>query len=184
MTALMGQTLLHELARIPEYLKIVLEQSVLIETLAEKYSRYDHFMYMGRKYQYPVACEGALKLKELSYIHAEAFASGELKHGPIALIEEKIPSFFLCPRDSVYEKNISNMQEIKARGGKIIAIATEGDTLITEIANDIIMIPKTLECLTPILSVVPLQLFAYYCARERGCDVDKPRNLAKSVTVE
>jgi glucosamine--fructose-6-phosphate aminotransferase (isomerizing) len=139
---------------------------------------------LGRKYNSPVALEGALKLKELSYIHAEGFPAGEMKHGPIAMIDENFPSIFVCPRDSVYEKNISNIEEIKSRKGKIIAIATEGDKKIKEIVDDVIYIPKTLEMLTPILSTIPLQLFAYHVAVLRKCDVDKPRNLAKSVTVE
>lgn len=139
---------------------------------------------MGRKYNYPIACEGALKIKEISYIHAEGYPSGEMKHGPIALIDKNFPSVFVVPRDSVYEKNLSGMQEIKARGGKIIAIATEGDKAIKKLADDVIYIPKTLEMLTPLLSVVPLQLLAYYVGTLKGYDVDKPRNLAKSVTVE
>ena len=139
---------------------------------------------MGRKYNNPIALEGALKLKELSYIHAEGIPSGEMKHGSIALIDENFPSVFICPQDSVRAKNISNMEEIKSRGGPVIAIATEGDEKIKEIADDIIYIPKTLEMLTPILATAPLQLFAYHTAVLKGLDVDKPRNLAKSVTVE
>jgi glucosamine--fructose-6-phosphate aminotransferase (isomerizing) len=128
--------------------------------------------------------EGALKIKELAYIHAEGVAAGELKHGPIALIEDGFPVVAICPSDSVYEKMISNIMELKARGAKVLAVATEGNEEITQIADDVIYIPKTLEMLTPILSVIPLQLFAYHVAVARGCDVDKPRNLAKSVTVE
>jgi glucosamine--fructose-6-phosphate aminotransferase (isomerizing) len=143
-----------------------------------------NFLYLGRKYNNPTALEGALKLKELSYIHAEGIPSGEMKHGSIALIDENFPSLFICPQDSVYEKNISNMEEVKSRGGRIIAIATEGDEKIKGVANDVIYIPKTLEMLTPILATVPLQLFAYHMAVLKGLDVDKPRNLAKSVTVE
>jgi glucosamine--fructose-6-phosphate aminotransferase (isomerizing) len=139
---------------------------------------------LGRKYNNPVAFEGALKLKEISYIHAEGFQAGELKHGSIALIDENFPSIFIAPRDSVYEKNISNIQEIKTRKGKVIAIATEGDEEIKTLVDDVVYIPKTLEMLTPLLSVIPLQFFSYYAAIMRGCDVDKPRNLAKSVTVE
>jgi glucosamine--fructose-6-phosphate aminotransferase (isomerizing) len=123
-------------------------------------------------------------MKELAYIHAEGIAAGEFKHGPIALTEEGFPVVAICPSDSVYEKNISNIMELKARGARILAIATEGNSDISEIANDVVYIPKTLEMLTPILAVVPLQLLAYYVACARGCDVDKPRNLAKSVTVE
>ena len=139
---------------------------------------------MGRKYNYPIALEGALKLKEISYIHAEGYGAGEMKHGPIALIDEKFPTIAISPSDSVYEKMISNIQEIKARKGKVIAVATEGNDDIKKLADDVIYIPKTLEMLAPILSVIPLQLFAYYMGVLRGCDVDKPRNLAKSVTVE
>ena len=139
---------------------------------------------MGRKYNYPVALEGALKLKEVSYIHAQGYAAGEMKHGPIALIDENFPTVAIVPSDSVYEKMVSNIQEIKARNGPVLAIATEGNEEIKKIADDVITIPKTLEMLTPILSVIPLQLFAYYMGVLRGYDVDKPRNLAKSVTVE
>ena len=132
----------------------------------------------------PVAYEGALKLKEISYVHAEGCGAGEMKHGPIAMIDKNFPSIFVAPQDSVYEKMISNMEEIRARGGPILAIATEGDKKIRDITDDVMYIPKTLEMLTPLLSVVPLQLFAYHFGVMRGYDVDKPRNLAKSVTVE
>ncbi len=179
-----GKRIAEELSVLPEKVKKVLELQNQIIKIAEKYCDYNNFAFLGRKYNYPVALEGALKLKELSYIHAEGFASGELKHGPIAMIDENFPVIFLCPKDSVYEKNLSNMEEIKARHGKIIAITTEGNEQIKSVADDIIYIPKTLEMLTPILSVIPLQLFAYYMAILNGRDVDKPRNLAKSVTVE
>ena len=144
----------------------------------------DHFLYLGRKYNYPVALEGALKLKEVSYIHAEGYGAGEMKHGPIAMIDKNFPTMVIAPSDSMYEKVASNIQEIKARSGKVIAIATEGNKEISKIADDVIYIPKTLEMLTPMLSVMPLHLFAYYVGVLRGYDVDKPRNLAKSVTVE
>lgn len=140
--------------------------------------------FMGRKYNYPMALEGALKMKELAYIHAEGVSSGELKHGMIALIDDGYPVVAICPSDSVYEKNISNVMELKARKARIIAIATQGNEDIADIADDVIYIPKTLEMLTPIIAAVPLQLLAYYTALARGCDIDKPRNLAKSVTVE
>ena len=146
--------------------------------------KYNNFAYLGRKYNYPIALEGAIKLKEISYIHAEGFASGELKHGPIALIDENFPTIAICPSDSVYEKVVSNIEEVRARKGKVIAVATEGNQDIKNLADDVIYIPKTLEMLAPILSVIPLQLFAYHMGVLRGCDVDKPRNLAKSVTVE
>ena len=152
--------------------------------MAKDYGQFKDFFYLGRKYNFPVALEGALKLKEISYVHSEGIAAGELKHGPLAMIEKDLPSVFICPQDSVYDKNLSNMEEIKARQGKIIAIATSGDTEIAKIADEVIYIPKTLEMLTPMLAVVPLQLFAYHFANQRGLDVDKPRNLAKSVTVE
>ncbi|MBU0722011.1 glutamine--fructose-6-phosphate transaminase (isomerizing) [Patescibacteria group bacterium] len=184
MSLVTGQRIIKELLEIPEKIKKILKLNDKIKKIAEKYYKVEHFAYLGRKYNQPVAFEGALKLKELSYIHAEGFASGEMKHGTIALIDEKFPSFFIAPVDSVYEKNLSNMQEIKARGGKIIAITTQGNEAIEDLADDVIYIPKTLEMLTPILSVIPLQLFAYHMAVLNGRDVDKPRNLAKSVTVE
>ena len=139
---------------------------------------------MGRKYNYPTAIEGALKLKELSYIHAEGLPSGEMKHGSIAMIDKNFPSIFIAPHDSVYEKNLSNIEEIKARSGPVIAIVTEGNKELKKLADEIFYIPKTLEMLTPILATVPLQLFAYHMALLNNKDVDKPRNLAKSVTVE
>ncbi len=184
MSLVTGQRIIKELSAIPEKIKKVLESNDKIKKIAEKYYKVKHFAYLGRKYNQPVAFEGALKLKEISYIHAEGFASGEMKHGAIALIDENFPSLFIAPVDSVYEKNLSNMQEIKSRGGKIIAITTEGNEKIADLADDVIYIPKTLEMLTPILSVIPLQLFAYHMAVLNGRDVDKPRNLAKSVTVE
>jgi len=184
MSFVTGQRIIKELLAIPEKIKKVLQLNGQIKNIAENYYQVKHFAYLGRKYNQPVAFEGALKLKELSYIHAEGFASGEMKHGAIALIDEEFPSLFIAPQDSVYEKNLSNMQEIKSRGGKIIAITTEGNETIADLADDVIYIPKTLEMLTPILSVIPLQLFAYHMAVLNGRDVDKPRNLAKSVTVE
>ena len=184
MSLVTGQRIIKELLDIPEKIKKVLESNDKIKEIAEKYYKVKHFAYLGRKYNQPVAFEGALKLKEISYIHAEGFASGEMKHGAIALIDENFPSLFIAPVDSVYEKNLSNMQEIKSRGGKIIVVTTEGNEKISDLADDVIYIPKTLEMLTPILSVIPLQLFAYHMAVLNDRDVDKPRNLAKSVTVE
>jgi glucosamine--fructose-6-phosphate aminotransferase (isomerizing) len=184
MSLVTGQRIIKELLALPEKIKKVLELNDHIKNIAQKYYKVEHFAYLGRKYNQPVAYEGALKLKEISYIHAEGFPSGEMKHGAIALIDEKFPSLFIAPVDSVYEKNLSNMQEIKSRGGKIIAITTEGNEKLADLADDVIYIPKTLEMLTPILSVIPLQLFAYNMAVLNGRDVDKPRNLAKSVTVE
>jgi len=184
MSLVTGQRIVNEIQALPDKIRKILEANEQIKQIAEKYSQATSFAFLGRKYNHPLAFEGAIKLKELSYIHAEGFAAGEMKHGPIAMIDENFPSFYFVPEDSVYEKNVSNMQEIKARGGKIIAIATEGDEKIKEIADDVIYIPKTLEMLTPILSAVPAQLFAYHMAVLKGLDVDKPRNLAKSVTVE
>lgn len=184
MSLVTGKRIISELNKIPKLIEGLLKNAKEIKKIAEKYKSFENFLYLGRKYNYPIAMEGALKIKEISYVHAEGYPSGEMKHGPIALIDEKFPSIFVVPRDSVYEKNISGMQEIKARGGKIIAIATTGDKDIKKIADDVIYIPKTLEMLTPLLSVIPLQLFAYYFGVSRGYDVDKPRNLAKSVTVE
>ncbi len=184
MSEVMGERILSELSKLPDLVTKVLKDKEKIQKLAKKYKDYEHFMYLGRKYCFPLAEEGALKLKEISYIHAEGYASGEMKHGPIALIDPDFPTFAIIPKDSVFEKGVSNLMEIKARCGKIIAITTEGATELTGIADDIIFVPKTLEILTPLLAVAPLQLFAYYVAVEKGLDVDKPRNLAKSVTVE
>ena len=184
MSLVTGQRIIKELEKVPKYVEEILQQSKDIKKIAKKYAGFSDFLYMGRKYNFPIALEGALKIKEISYVHAEGYASGEMKHGPIALIDEHFPSLFIAPRDSVYEKNISGMQEIKARSGKIIAIATKGDKEIAGHADDVIYIPKTLEMLTPLLAVIPLQLLAYYVGISKGYDVDKPRNLAKSVTVE
>jgi glucosamine--fructose-6-phosphate aminotransferase (isomerizing) len=184
MSLVMGQRVVKELLRIPELVKRVLENHSQIEKLAKKYKDLNNFLFIGRKYNFPVALEGALKLKEISYIHAEGYGAGEMKHGPIALIDENFPTVAICPSDSVYEKMISNIQEIKARQGKIIAIATQGNEEIKKMVEDVIYIPKTLEMLTPILSVIPLQLFAYYLSLLNGKDPDFPRNLAKAVSVE
>lgn len=184
LSLVMGKRIAKELEHIPLLVKEVLTLAPDIKKLARKYSTYDNFFYLGRKYNLPVAYEGALKLKEISYIHAEGYSAGEMKHGPIALIDENFPSFVIALQDSVYEKTISNMQEIKARKGKIIALATKGNKEVATIADDVLYIPQTLEMLSPIISVIPLQLFAYYIGVSKGYDVDKPRNLAKSVTVE
>jgi glucosamine--fructose-6-phosphate aminotransferase (isomerizing) len=175
---------LKELAEIPGKISNILAKEQQIKALAEKYTNYKNFMFLGRRYGYPTALEGALKLKELSYIHAEGYGAGELKHGPIALINKEFASIAIVPDNSVSEKMYSNLEEIKARKGPILAIATEGDEKITSIADDTFYIPKTLEPFEPLLAVVPLQLFAYHVAIQHGCNVDKPRNLAKSVTVE
>ncbi len=184
MSALEGKKIAAEIAALPSKMRRIFRYKEKIEGIAREYSKYENFLYMGRKYSFPIALEGALKLKEISYAHAEGYSAGEMKHGPLAIIDENFPSVFVVPRDSVYKKTLGNMEEIKARGGKIIAVATEGDEAIKKIADDVIYIPKTLELTSPLLSIIPLQLFAYYMAVLRGCDVDKPRNLAKSVTVE
>jgi glucosamine--fructose-6-phosphate aminotransferase (isomerizing) len=179
-----GVEAIHALSELPDLVRKVLSQDNHIQAIAEKYYRCDNWLFLGRKYQYPIALEGALKLKEISYIHAEGYAAGEMKHGPIALVNPNMPTVAIVPKDSMYEKMISNIQEIKSRKGPVIAIATEGDTKIKEMADDVIEVPQTLEYLYPILTVVPCQLVAYYCARFLNRDIDKPRNLAKSVTVE
>ena len=179
-----GKNIVHGLSTIPEKMEKILAANEQIRSIAKKYARYNNFAYIGRKYNMAIAYEGALKLKEISYAHAEGFAAGEMKHGTIALIDAAFPTIAIVPKDSVYEKNISNIQEIRARKGPVIAIATEGDMAITRLADDVIYIPETLEMLAPLLTVIPLQLLAYHIAVARGCDVDQPRNLAKSVTVE
>ncbi len=173
-----------ELISIPEKVKKILELNDYIKAIAEKYKDHHNFLYLGRGFNYPVALEGALKLKEISYIHAEGYPAAEMKHGPIALIDENMPVVFIAVKDSVYEKVLSNMEEVKARKGKIISIVTEIEDKIKKISDHIIQIPQTFDMLFPILSVIPLQLLAYHIAVMRGCDVDQPRNLAKSVTVE
>lgn len=184
MSLTMGKRIIEELIRLPDLVEEVLTGEEEIKKIARKYKDAEHMMYLGRKYNYPIALEGALKLKETTYIHAEGQAAGELKHGSIAMIDERFPSFFIAPKDSVYEKTASNIEEVRARGGNIIAITTAGNTELERLAEDIIYIPKTLEMFTPILAAVPTYLFAYHIAVMRGRDVDKPRNLAKSVTVE
>ena len=184
MSLAVGQRIIKELEKLPSQIESIIANHKEIKKIAKKYAGFSDFLYMGRKYNFPIALEGALKIKEISYVHAEGYASGEMKHGPIALIDANFPSLFISPKDSVYEKNVSGMQEVRARGGKIIAIATIGDQEISRHASDVIFIPKTLEMLTPLLAVIPLQLLAYYVGVSKGYDVDKPRNLAKSVTVE
>ena len=176
--------LLKELEEIPEKAAWTLQHSEPIKVLAEKYKDAKDFLYLGRGYNFPIALEGALKLKEISYIHAEGYPAAEMKHGPIALVDENLPVVFVATKDMYHEKVVSNMQEIKARKGKVISVITEGDEVSTEIADDIMIVPEADEILAPILSVIPLQLLAYYIGVAKGCDVDKPRNLAKSVTVE
>jgi len=184
MSLVTGKRIVSELDKVPELAKQILENSSEIQKIAEKYKDFKSFWFIGRKYNFPIALEGALKLKDISYIHAEGGASGELKHGPLALVDENFPTIAICLSDSVYDKMILGIEEIKARKGLVIAIATEGDKRIKDIVDDVIYIPKTLEMLTPMLSVIPLHLFAYHMAVSLGKDVDKPKNLAKSVTVE
>jgi glutamine---fructose-6-phosphate transaminase (isomerizing) len=179
-----GAAILRGLERIPDQIRKILEQNEQIRELAAKYCSAQHFLYIGRKYQYPIALEGALKLKEIAYIHAEGYAAGEMKHGPIALIDPAFPTMALAPEDGSFEKVASNIQEIRAREGRIIAVTSLGSERLSSLVDDIVTVPHTHEILTPLLTVVPLQLFAYHCAALRGCDIDKPRNLAKSVTVE
>ena len=176
--------LVQELDRLPEKVEHVLHNNGLIEEIAKKYKDVNNFLYLGRGYNFPVALEGALKLKEISYIHAEGYPAAEMKHGPIALIDENMPVVFIAPNLGIYEKVVSNIQEVKARKGIVIAIVTEGDTTVKKIADYVIEIPKTEEYLVPILASIPLQKLAYHIAVLRGCNVDMPRNLAKSVTVE
>ncbi|QGW28276.1 glutamine--fructose-6-phosphate transaminase (isomerizing) [Phnomibacter ginsenosidimutans] len=176
--------LLHELQAIPEKVAAILKNTTGIEAIADKYKDATDFLFLGRGYNFPVALEGALKLKEISYIHAEGYPAAEMKHGPIALVDENLPVVFVTTRDRFYEKIVSNVQEIKARKGKVICIASEGDTVIPEMADDTIFVPDADELVGPLLSVVPLQLLSYYVGLKKGYDVDKPRNLAKSVTVE
>jgi glucosamine--fructose-6-phosphate aminotransferase (isomerizing) len=184
----MSQQQSHEiidgLCAIPEQIEKVLKQSDYIRDIARAFVERENWLFLGRGYHYPVALEGALKLKEISYIHAEGMPAAEMKHGPIALINEGMPVVFIATRGSQYDKVVSNIEEVRARGGHVIAVATEGDQHIRRYSDHVIYVPDTLECLQPLLSVIPLQLIAYHAAVARGCNVDKPRNLAKSVTVE
>jgi len=175
---------IHELSTLPKKVEQILRDTTAIQEIAREYSDRRNFLYLGRGYNYPVALEGALKLKEISYIHAEGYPAAEMKHGPIALIDEDMPVVFIATKDKTYEKILSNMEEVRARGGRIIALATEGDNEVQTLADHVITIPNTEDFLNPILASVPLQLLAYYIAVERECNVDQPRNLAKSVTVE
>ncbi|MBZ0304511.1 MAG: SIS domain-containing protein, partial [Anaerolineae bacterium] len=173
-----------DIAHLPDLVSQVLEKHEEIEMLAHSLAHYTNFLYLGRGINYPIALEGALKLKEISYIHAEGYPAGEMKHGPIALIDENMPVLTIAIQDRVYEKMLSQVEQAKARNGKVIAIATEGDTLIAEKADHVIYVPPVPHYVSPIITVLPLQLLAYHIAVWRGCDVDQPRNLAKSVTVE
>jgi glucosamine--fructose-6-phosphate aminotransferase (isomerizing) len=184
LSSLQGQRMIGELRAVPDAVRRALGCDEAVRRIAARYAQVSNFLYLGRQYQYPVALEGALKLKEISYIHAEGYPAAEMKHGPIALVDRETPSVFLMPRGPVYEKVMSNLMEVKARKGPVIAIATEGDEEAAGVADEVIYVPEVAEYLQPLVSVVPLQLLAYHVALLRGCDVDKPRNLAKSVTVE
>jgi glucosamine--fructose-6-phosphate aminotransferase (isomerizing) len=193
--ALLGKTLgqlseseygkvIEELVDVPNKIQTILKYDDMIKDVSELYKNATNFLYLGRGYLFPVALEGALKLKEISYIHAEGYPAAEMKHGPIALIDENMPVVVIATQDNSYEKVVSNIQEVKARNGKVIAIVTEGDTIIRDLADHVLEVPKSHEAIAPLLTVVPLQLLSYHIAVMRGCNVDQPRNLAKSVTVE
>jgi glutamine---fructose-6-phosphate transaminase (isomerizing) len=179
-----GRRVVRELLTLPEKVRSILESTAELEAIAAQYKASRNFLYLGRGYNFPVALEGALKLKEISYIHAEGYPAAEMKHGPIALIDENMPVVFIAPSDGTYEKILSTVQEVKARRGKVIAIVNEPEEQIRALADHLIVVPRTMDLLTPILTIIPLQLLSYYFAILRGCNVDQPRNLAKSVTVE
>jgi len=179
-----GKRMIEQLKAMPETLEKTLQCHDAVQQVADKYHAFDNFLYLGRLYNFPVALEGALKLKEISYIHAEGYPAAEMKHGPIALVDEQTPTVFVIPRGSIYPKVMSNLEEVKARKGPVIAIACEGDERVAEMADDVIFVPEVEEHLQPLVTSVPLQLLAYHVAVRRGCNVDRPRNLAKSVTVE
>jgi glucosamine--fructose-6-phosphate aminotransferase (isomerizing) len=179
-----ARALLAELVQLPQKMRDVVESGAQLQVLARRYGNAHGFLFLGRGSQYPIALEGALKLKEISYIHAEGYAAGEMKHGPIALIDENLPVVVLAPRGPFYDKVISNLAEVRARQGKVLAIATKGDNEIGANADDVVLVPDTALELQPILTVLPLQMLSYYVADGKGTDVDQPRNLAKSVTVE
>jgi glucosamine--fructose-6-phosphate aminotransferase (isomerizing) len=179
-----GRDIISQLEKLPDLVARTLELETQVAGIAKKYARAGNFLFMGRQAHYPVALEGALKLKEISYISASGYPSAELKHGVIALVSPETPSVFIAPQDAVFEKNISNIEEVKARKGPVIAVGTEGDKALRKICDDVVLVPEAPHYLSPILTSIPLQLLAYHIAKELGCDVDKPRNLAKSVTVE
>ena len=184
MADISARRLIDELQAMPNAIRRVLECEKHVKKIAARWADVDNFLYLGRQYLYPVALEGALKLKEISYIHAEGYPAAEMKHGPIALVDGDTPSVFLIPRGAVFDKVMSNLEEIKARGGPVIAVACAGDEDVAALADDVICVPEVSDWLQPVVASVPLQLLAYHIALLRGCDVDKPRNLAKSVTVE
>lgn len=172
------------ISRMPQLITETLRLNDKVAELSMRYTYVHNFLYLGRGYNYPTALEGALKLKEISYVHAEGYPAAEMKHGPIALIDEKMPTVVIAPKDDLHDKIISNIQQVKARGGSVIAIVTKGDTLVAAIADEVLEIPEVPDCLSPIIASIPLQLLAYHIAVRKGCNVDMPRNLAKSVTVE
>jgi glucosamine--fructose-6-phosphate aminotransferase (isomerizing) len=184
LSSLEGARMLEQLRAVPDAVRRTLACDDTVRRIAKRYYGASNFLYLGRQYLYPVALEGALKLKEISYVHAEGYPAGEMKHGPIALVDRDTPSVFIIPRGPVFDKVMSNLEEIRARGGPVIAIASEGDAEVAERADEVIFVPEVAEHLQPVVAAVPLQLLAYHVACLRGCDVDKPRNLAKSVTVE
>ncbi len=184
LSSLQGAQMIEEMRSVPDLVRQTLECHDTVRRIAERYYSVSNFLYLGRQFLYPVALEGALKLKEISYIHAEGYPAAEMKHGPIALVDRNTPSVFLMARGAIFDKVMSNLEEVKARGGPVIAIAHHGDEEVAARANEVIYVPEAPEYLQPILTAIPLQLLAYHIALLRGCDVDKPRNLAKSVTVE
>jgi glucosamine--fructose-6-phosphate aminotransferase (isomerizing) len=184
LTAVRRRQLVNDLIHLPALAGQVLDDSETYEALANEFHKAQDFLFLGRGINYPIALEGALKLKEISYIHAEGYPAGEMKHGPIALIDETMPVLAIVTKDHLYEKMVSQIQQAKARGGVVIAIATRGDETIRQYADHVIYVPETSPLLQPVINVIPLQLLSYYIAVRRGCDVDQPRNLAKSVTVE
>ncbi len=179
-----GSAMIQAIKKLPRQVKKILTDMEHIKKIALDYAQYKDFLFIGRLFNYPTAMEGALKLKEISYIHAEGYPAGEMKHGPISLIDEKFPTVAIVSQDCTFEKMLSNIQEIKARNGRVLAVASQGSSRIGDVCDDVIWVPETLAILQPVLNIVPLQLFAYFIARSKGCDIDKPRNLAKSVTVE
>lgn len=179
-----GSEIITAITRLPDQVNQILEGADMVKEIAHKYSKYRDFLYIGRLFNYPTALEGALKLKEISYVHAEGYAAGEMKHGPISLIDKNFPTVAIAPDDLTLDKMISNMQEIKARKGKILSVTNGNVPKVSDVSDDVIIVPRTIPILQPVLNIIPLQLFAYYIAKEKGRDIDKPRNLAKSVTVE
>jgi glucosamine--fructose-6-phosphate aminotransferase (isomerizing) len=179
-----GRRIIDALHELPDKVAAALKTNDEVRRIAGNYCHESNFLYLGRQYNFPTALEGALKLKEISYIHAEGYPAAEMKHGPIALVDDHTPSVVIIPQDFVYDKVMANLEEIKARGGPVIAVVGEGDTRVAELADEVIYVPQVEDFLQPFVTIIPLQLLAYHIAVLRGCDVDKPRNLAKSVTVE